>query len=60
MANDQHLKILKQGVYTWNRWRENDASLKPDISGVNLPGAHLAGALLRDVNFRKTNLVLQW
>jgi uncharacterized protein YjbI with pentapeptide repeats len=36
MANKEHLKILKQGVDAWNRWRDRDLELRPDLSGANL------------------------
>ncbi len=32
MANPEHLKILKQGVKVWNKWREEEIWIKPDLS----------------------------
>ncbi len=31
MANEEHLKILKQGVEQWNKWRLEKA-IKPDLA----------------------------
>ena len=31
MANPEHLQILEQGVETWNAWREQNESIKPDL-----------------------------
>jgi len=36
MANEKHLEILKKGVNEWNRWRDGDLELSPDLSGANL------------------------
>jgi hypothetical protein len=46
MANEEQLKILKQGVEVWNKWRE-----KRSKTDVNLEGAVLSGANLRGVDF---------
>lgn len=27
MANEEHVKILKQGVDVWNKWREENSAL---------------------------------
>ena len=43
MANEEHLKILKQGVEHWNKWRLENA-IRPDLSGADLIGADLIGA----------------
>jgi len=40
MANPEHLKILKQGVEYWNKWREENRDVKPDLSGADLHGVH--------------------
>ncbi len=34
MANEEHLKILKQGVNVWNQWREDHPKVKPDLRKV--------------------------
>ncbi len=61
MANPEHLKILKQGVEAWNRWREENPETVPDISGAQLLHAtlekiNLSGAKLKDVHFGAANL----
>ena len=54
MPDEEHLKILKQGVEQWNKWRlENEGarlekSIRPDLSGANLIGADLIGTDLID------------
>jgi hypothetical protein len=70
MANEEHLKILKQGVEQWNKWRlENDdiwpmgyANLSgadltgADLTGANLSFAHLSGADLRKADLSSAHL----
>jgi hypothetical protein len=63
MANEEHLAILKQGVKVWNRWREENPSILPDlstayISRVDLSEANLSGAKLFEANLSQTNLNL--
>lgn len=36
MANEEHFKILKQGVKTWNRWREENPNIGPDLAEADL------------------------
>jgi len=50
MANKEHLAILKQGVEVWNRWREENSHIRPDLSGVRLSRAKLSGANLSGAN----------
>ena len=52
MANEEHLKILEEGVDVWNSWRDQHPSIQPDLRQANLVGALLAGA-----NLSRTNLV---
>ena len=47
MLDEEHLKILKQGVEQWNKWRLESA-IRPDLSGANLSGADLSSADLID------------
>lgn len=51
MANQEHLDILKQGVEVWNRWREENPDIQPDLSR-----AKLIKADLYKINFSKANL----
>jgi hypothetical protein len=51
MANLEHLKILEQGVPSWNQWRKDDPGIdpelsRPDLSKVDLRWAHLSLAHL--------------
>ena len=36
MANPEHVEILKKGVEVWNRWREDNPEIEPDLSGEDL------------------------
>jgi len=46
MANDEHVALLKQGVAAWNKWRDENPDIRPDLSGANLDGANLRKANL--------------
>ena len=56
MANPEHVAILKQGVEAWNRWREGNPDVDPDLSnemfqherwlGINFLSANLTNAHL--------------
>ena len=52
MVNKEHLKILKQGVETWNQWRHDHPDVKPDLSYARLDGADLHGMNLFGVDLR--------
>ncbi|TLU83602.1 MAG: toll/interleukin-1 receptor domain-containing protein [Chlorobium sp.] len=52
MANQEHLHILKQGVEVWNKWRENNPLIIPDLTY-----AYLRKANLVKVNFERANLL---
>lgn len=61
MKNEEHVEILKQGVDTWNKWREKNPEVIPELSGANLclanlSGANLIGASLYKANLRGANL----
>lgn len=47
MANEQHLRILKEGVGVWNQWRKDRRDVTPDLSKANLRGTRLRGTDLR-------------
>ncbi len=56
MANEEHLKVLKQGVEVWNRWREENPDVRPDFIGAKLSGATLNGALLNGADLYRADL----
>jgi hypothetical protein len=62
MANNEHLEILNQGIVAWNKWRENNSEVLPDLRGTDLQGrklsgANLSGANLSDANMQEANLI---
>lgn len=61
MANPEHLEILKRGVEVWNKWREEDVTLIPNLEGTHFVEAQLShvnlrDAILSDAKFEDTNL----
>lgn len=56
MANEKHLTLLRQGVETWNKWRETNREIKPDLSKADLYGANLSRAYLYEANLSGANL----
>ena len=66
MADDEHLKILNQGVEVWNKWRAENPDLRPnlvsailadaDLTGANLTGADLVSANLSGADLTAANL----
>jgi uncharacterized protein YjbI with pentapeptide repeats len=66
MANEEHLARLKQGVEAWNRWRDENREIRPDLAGArlveanlrqaNLVGAELTGAYLVGANLAWADL----
>lgn len=58
MANREHVERLKQGVEVWNRWREENPDVVPDLSEANLLNADLRGANLSKANLREANLCI--
>ena len=55
MANEEHLKILKQGVEVWNTWREENSNVIPDLRMANLHGAYLIGANLSGADLSRAD-----
>ncbi len=61
-TDSEHLKLLKQGVIPWNRWRQEHADVRPDLHDLSLAtldlrGVNLSGANLSGANLSKANLV---
>lgn len=67
MANDQHLEKLRRGVDSWNRWRDKNHLIIPDLSAIdvadgtliniNFHNANLSGANLSNTRLAMSNLV---
>jgi hypothetical protein len=58
LPSNEHLSLLKNGVAKWNRWREANPAVEP-----NLMNADLRNADLSDADLSNSNLVmsdLQW
>jgi uncharacterized protein YjbI with pentapeptide repeats len=58
MANQKQLKILKQGVDIWNKWREENYSVNVDLNEADLIKADLFRANLSGANLRKADLMM--
>jgi uncharacterized protein YjbI with pentapeptide repeats len=56
MANEEHLKLIKQGVDVWHRWRSEHPNARPDLSRANLRRASLGGVDLNGANLERANL----
>jgi uncharacterized protein YjbI with pentapeptide repeats len=56
MANQEQLDILKQGVGTWNTWRQEHQGIRPDFTGANLMGANLVGVYLMGADLMGADL----
>ncbi len=54
MANQEHLAKLKAGVEAWNKWREENPEIIPNLSFAYLDHANLESANLESVNFEDT------
>jgi uncharacterized protein YjbI with pentapeptide repeats len=56
MANPEHMRILKNGVEAWNKWRYENADIRPDLREINLKDAALYGTdidpYLSHINFK--------
>jgi uncharacterized protein YjbI with pentapeptide repeats len=63
MANEEHLTKLKEAlmrkdIKLWNRWREKNPEIKPNLSGADLMWANLVGANLSEANLSEATLDL--
>lgn len=61
LPNKQHLAILNRGVIAWNRWRERNPEVNPELAGAkpleqDLSQIDLSGADLRGIDFCWTSL----
>lgn len=56
MAKEQHVEMLKQGSEIWNRWRESNHLIKPDLSDLDLTNLSLNDMVLSGTTLNGTNL----
>jgi hypothetical protein len=66
MANPKHVELLKQGVDVWNKWREENQDIRPNLCGVDIRKEQIKGtslqvegvngAYLESINFSNTDL----
>lgn len=57
VAKQEHLKILRDGVDTWNAWRAENLQIRPDLSSADLSEANLSRANLSDANLFEAYLL---
>jgi TIR domain/Pentapeptide repeats (8 copies) len=59
LADDEHIRRLKQSVATWNTWRSESPATPscPDLSDADLFGAYLRDANLTSANLIRTDLI---
>jgi Pentapeptide repeats (8 copies) len=56
MANDDHVALLRKGADVWNKWREKNPDIYPDLSYADLTGENLAHAVLVGANLMEAVL----
>lgn len=56
MANHRHLNLINRGVSIWNKWRNENPDLKPNLSGADLSSRDLSRVKFYNVNLRGANL----
>ncbi len=42
MANEEHVKTLRQGVEAWNKWRKENPEVIPDLNGAIIIEANVS------------------
>ena len=53
MANSDHVNKIKEGVSSWNKWREKNPDINPDLGWANLVSLDLS-----NVKFNNSNMKL--
>lgn len=57
MANEEHVRVLGQGVAVWNQWRAQNSAVIPDLSGIEIDELHLDWIDLSFANLSGARLV---
>lgn len=59
MARQTHLKIIRQGVDTWNNWRQAHPEItRPNLNNVSFNGAQLVGVNFHNVQLTRANFLV--
>jgi uncharacterized protein YjbI with pentapeptide repeats len=56
MADPEHLEILRGGTASWNRWRQENPTIHPNLGEAELDGVDLSGVDLRWAHLRRAHL----
>jgi hypothetical protein len=56
MANNEHVRIIKEGIPVWNKWRREHPDIVPNLDGASLNRANLNGANLDGASLNRANL----
>ena len=56
MANLEHLEKLYQDVGEWNRWREKNLKVSPDLTSADLSNTNLVAIDLSRADLSRANL----
>jgi uncharacterized protein YjbI with pentapeptide repeats len=56
MANEQHLSRLKEGILSFNAWRNENPEALPDLRRTVLNGVNLNAANFRSADLRSLSL----
>ncbi|MGH7886027.1 MAG: pentapeptide repeat-containing protein [Thermodesulfobacteriota bacterium] len=52
MANSEHVNKLKEGVSSWNKWRQDNPDIVPDLGWANLVSLDLREVILSNSNLK--------
>ena len=55
MADEEHVKRLKEGAEAWNAWRKGNPKVKPELCGAYSRGAYLRGAYFRGADLSEAD-----
>lgn len=56
MANQEHLKIFRQGISVWNQWRKENPDLNPDLSHADLSDIDLSNTTILNADMSYADL----
>jgi uncharacterized protein YjbI with pentapeptide repeats len=56
MPNQKHFEIVEQGVDAWNKWRDENPEIEPDLSDADLRDKRLNNANFGETDLRRSDL----